>query len=267
MQNNKHFISHSFGYDLTAAALLFFEKYFEIKFPLPKIDLVAVPDFGFQAMENWGLITYRESAFIVQEIPNKIPSASHMRSSAKTNAHETAHQWFGNLVTMKWYDDLWLKEGFATYLSYIAVDKIKPSWNHFETISLHEYFDAMNKDSDVLSHAISFKVKTKSDVRRVFDPISYSKGAVIINMMRAFLGEVSFRSGLKRFLKKFAYGNALQDNLWQCMTSETQKVQYENLNFTIKQIMDSWTVISSCKNLLMFKIFFLLISCNLVFQS
>lgn len=209
---------------------------------MPKIDLVAVPDFGFQAMENWGLITYRESAFVVPQIPNKIPSASHMRSSAKTIAHETAHQWFGNLVTMKWYDDLWLKEGFSTYLSYVAVDKIKADWNHFETFSLSEHFEAMEKDSDELSHPVSFPVKTYSDVRRVFDPISYSKGAVIINMMRAFLGEATFREGLKVFLKKYEYGNVLQDDLWECMTDQAHKDGTLQPNMTVKQVMDTWTL-------------------------
>jgi aminopeptidase N len=159
--------------------------------------------------------------------------------------HEVAHQWFGNLVTMKWYDDLWLKEGFSTYLHYVATQEIKPEWDYFKTITMNEFQKAMPKDSDASSRPISFPVKTKSDIRRVFDPISYSKGALIINMMRGFLGETTFRMGLKNYLKKFEYGNAVQDDLWEAMTFNARKDAVLDDQFTVKQIMDSWTVDSA----------------------
>jgi aminopeptidase N len=146
---------------------------------------------------------------------------------------------------MKWYDDLWLKEGFSTYLSYVANDKIKPEWEYFKTITMNEVQKAMPKDCDASSRPISFPVKTKSDIRRVFDPISYSKGALIINMMRGFLGENSFRMGLKNYLKTFEYGNAVQDDLWEVMEVNARKDSVLTETFTVKQIMDSWTVDSA----------------------
>lgn len=165
-----------------------------------------------------------------------------MTRVANTLVHEIAHQWFGNLVTMKWYDDLWLKEGFSTYLSYMAVGHIKHEWNHFKTLPITEFNKAMSKDSDILSHAISFPVTTESDIRRIFDPISYSKGASIVNMMRGFLGEGSFRAGLRNYLKKYEFSNALQDDLWETMTEQAHKDGVLDFNLTVKEIMDTWTV-------------------------
>ncbi|XP_070493928.1 aminopeptidase N isoform X2 [Chironomus tepperi] len=234
----------NFSYQLTAASLPFFEEYFDIKFRLPKIDMVAVPDFGFSGMENWGLITFRESALLVPE-DKKSSSVSQLHRVAKTLVHEVAHQWFGNLVTMEWYDDLWLKEGFSTYLHYVATDSIKSEWDYFKTITIAEFALAMPKDCDSSSRPISFKVRTKSDIRRVFDPISYSKGALIINMMRGFLGEDTFRLGLQNYLKKFEYGNAIQDDLWEAMTINARKQKVLEDNYSVKEIMDSWTVDSA----------------------
>src|SRR5690349_22271020 len=146
---------------------------------------------------------------------------------------------------MKWYDDLWLKEGFSTYLHYVATQEIKPEWDYFKTITMNEFQKAMPKDCDSSSRPISFPVKTQSDIRRVFDPISYSKGALIINMMRGFLGENTFRLSLKNYLNKFEYGNAVQDDLWEVMTINAHKDNVLDERFTVKQIMDSWTVDSA----------------------
>lgn len=142
---------------------------------------------------------------------------------------------------MEWYDDLWLKEGFSTYLHYVATDAIKPEWDYFKIITVYEFIQAMPKDSDSSSHPISFKVRTKSDIRRVFDPISYSKGALIINMMRGFLGEDTFKAGLQNYLKTFEYGNAVQDDLWNAMTSNARSRKVLDESYSVKEIMDSWT--------------------------
>lgn len=146
---------------------------------------------------------------------------------------------------MKWYDDLWLKEGFSTYLHYVATHEIKPEWDYYKTITMNEFSKAMPKDSDASSRPISFPVKTKTDIRRSFDPISYSKGALIIAMMRGFLGENTFRQGLKSYLRKFEYGNAIQDDLWEAMTSHAHSDKVLDQRFTVKEIMDSWTVQSA----------------------
>lgn len=191
------------------------------------------------------MITFRESALLAPETTNKSSSVSHLQRVANTLVHEVAHQWFGNLVTMKWYDDLWLKEGFSTYLHYVATEAIKPEWDYFKTITQNEFQKAMPKDCDASSRPISFSVKTKSDIRRVFDPISYSKGALIINMMRGFLGENTFRLGLKNYLRKFEYGNAIQDDLWEAMTFNAHNDKVLDSRFTVKEIMDSWTVDSA----------------------
>lgn len=182
---------------------------------------------------------------LAPEASNKSSSVLHLQRITNTLVHEVAHQWFGNLVTMKWYDDLWLKEGFATYLHYVATQEIKPEWDYFKTITMNEFQKAMPKDCDASSRPISFSVKTKSDIRRVFDPISYSKGALIINMMRGFLGENTFRMGLKHYLRKFEYGNAVQDDLWEAMTSNARKDDVLDQRFSVKEIMDSWTVDSA----------------------
>lgn len=182
---------------------------------------------------------------LAPEVTSKSSSVSHLQRIANTLVHEVAHQWFGNLVTMKWYDDLWLKEGFSTYLHYVATHEIKPEWDYFKTITQNEFNKAMPKDSDASSRPISFRVKTKSDIRRVFDPISYSKGALIINMMRGFLGENTFRLGLKNYLRKFEYGNAVQDDLWEAMTFNAHRDEVLDDRFSVKQIMDSWTVDSA----------------------
>lgn len=188
------------------------------------------------------MITFRESAMLAPQTTNKSSSVSHLQKIASTLVHEVAHQWFGNLVTMVWYDDLWLKEGFSTYLHYVATEAIKPEWDYFKTITINEFQKAMPKDCDASSRPISFQVKTKSDIRRVFDPISYSKGALIINMMRGFLGENTFRMGLKSYLRKFEYGNAVQDDLWEAMTLAAHKDMVLDQGLSVKDIMDTWTV-------------------------
>jgi aminopeptidase N len=143
---------------------------------------------------------------------------------------------------MVFYEDLWLKEGFSTYLHYVGTDAIKPDWEYFKTITVAEFNLAMPKDCDASSRPISFRVKTKSDIRRVFDPISYSKGALIIYMMQGFLGDETFRMGLKDYLLKFEYGNAIQDDLWDIMTASAHKDKTLSEGYNVKEIMDSWTV-------------------------
>ncbi|XP_062552092.1 aminopeptidase N isoform X2 [Armigeres subalbatus] len=227
---------------LTIRILPYLESYFDLKFNMKKIDMVAVPDFGFSAMENWGLITFRESAFLVPEDNNKSSSAKHKERVASVVAHELAHQWFGNLVTPRWWNDLWLKEGFATYMSYECLNFAEKKWRVFETFVQNELQKAFEKDSDRNSHPISFPVNRGSDIRRIFDPISYSKGASIIRMMNSFLGQDAFKSGINEYLKKYQYENAEQEDLWEILTHHGHESGSLPTSLDVKQIMDTWTL-------------------------
>ncbi|XP_058826206.1 aminopeptidase N isoform X2 [Topomyia yanbarensis] len=232
----------SYVHRLVVKILPYLERYFDMKFNMKKIDMVAVPDFGFSAMENWGLITFRESAFLVPEDNNRSSSARHKERVASVVAHELAHQWFGNLVTPSWWNDLWLKEGFATYMSYECLNFAEKKWHIFESFVQNELQKAFQKDSDRSSHPISFPVNHGSDIRRIFDPITYSKGASIIRMMSSFLGKETFKAGIMQYLKQYQYGNADQEDLWEILTTygHTHKTLPNTLD--VKQIMDTWTL-------------------------
>ncbi|XP_050088642.1 aminopeptidase N [Anopheles aquasalis] len=232
----------SYVHRLTMRLLPFLETYFGMPYHLPKLDLVAVPDFGFRAMENWGLITFRESALLVPEDDNRSSSAKHKEAVASVVAHELVHQWFGNLVTPRWWNDLWLKEGFATYISHVALNVNEKRWHMFESFVQKELQEAFEKDSDRNSHPISFPVNTASDIRRIFDPISYSKGAAIVRMMDSFLGDVAFKRGIHQYLQRYQFDNAMQDDLWDILTAEGHRAGTLPTVLGVKQIMETWTL-------------------------
>ena len=195
----------------TKIFLRFFEEYFKIKYPLPKLDIIAIPDFASGAMENWGAITYREIALLGDENTSVVIK----QNIAITVAHELAHQWFGNLVTMQWWDDLWLNESFATFMSYKAVHNAFPQWDlplqYFEdTIA-----DALNADEIESTHPISVHVNTPGEVDEIFDNISYDKGGSVLHMLENAVGETAFKKGLTNYLRKYAYKNATKHDLWK----------------------------------------------------
>ncbi|XP_063609327.1 LOW QUALITY PROTEIN: aminopeptidase N-like [Penaeus indicus] len=219
--------------------LSFFEEYFDLPFPLPKMDMVALPDFSAGAMENWGLITYREQYLMY--IPEVSTTAS--RASVTTTiAHELAHQWFGNLVTPAWWDDLWLNEGFATYISFLGVDRAEPTWNVLETSLIQRVHGVFDLDSLESSHRISIPVGHPDEIVEVFDGISYEKGSSIIRMMTHYLTEATFRKGMSNYLKALAYKNAVQDDLWKYLTLAAHEDGILPLDVTVKMIMDTWTL-------------------------
>ncbi|XP_030375833.1 aminopeptidase N isoform X2 [Scaptodrosophila lebanonensis] len=230
----------NYAYNMVRKFLPFFEEYFGIKNKLPKIDLVSIPDFGFGAMENWGLITFRDSALLVPEDLELASSSEHMQYVAQIIAHELAHQWFGNLVTPKWWDDLWLKEGFACYMSYIALNNAHPEYQIMDTFTVLEFKESMQHDADNTSHAISLDVKSTSDIRRIFDPISYSKGTILLRMLNSIVGDEAFRAATQDLLQSFAYENIDRNDLWAYMTRHGHLKGTLPKNMDIKQIMDPW---------------------------
>ncbi|XP_046404994.1 aminopeptidase N-like [Ischnura elegans] len=225
--------------DISPRILAHYEDYFGIPFPLPKVDMVAVPDFGFHAMENWGLITFRESAMLFDP---KESTTNSKQDIAMVIGHELAHQWFGNLVTPAWWDDLWLKEGFASYVEYIGVDHVEPTWKILDQFPYNEIQDVFSLDALNSSHPISVEVDDPNQIRQMFDRISYGKGASIIRMMNHFLGEETFRAGLKSYLTAFSYGNAVQDDLWASLTTQAHQDGSLPADMTVKEVMDTWTL-------------------------
>ncbi|XP_073980169.1 aminopeptidase N-like isoform X2 [Rhodnius prolixus] len=218
--------------------LEYYEHYFDVKYPLPKQDMAAIPDFSAGAMENWGLITYRETALLYDEKNSGITSK---KKVASVIAHELAHQWFGNLVTMKWWTDLWLNEGFATYVSLLGVNKIFPEWNYIEESIVNIIELIFELDSLKTSHQISKVIENANEISQIFDTISYKKGAAIIHMMSQFLGH-SFERGVTDYLNKHKYGNAEQDDLWKALTDRAHKEGTLSKDMTVKEVMSSWTL-------------------------
>ncbi|CAL1295996.1 unnamed protein product [Larinioides sclopetarius] len=216
--------------------LSFYETFFKVKYPLPKTDMVAIPDFSAGAMENWGLITYRETALLYD---TRYSSASNMQRVATVISHELAHQWFGNLVTPRWWDDLWLNEGFASYVEYLGVNAVHPEWKMDEQFVLDDLQDVLELDCLRTSHPISLPVRHPDEINEIFDRISYGKGASIIRMMKYFLGDDNFKNGLMNYLNAKKFSNAVQDDLWEHLTS-IQPNDADRID--VKKVMDSWTL-------------------------
>ena len=196
-----------------------YEKFYSIPYPLSKLHLIGVPEFAVGAMENWGSITFREAALFV----DKSTSEYNKRIVAIVLAHEIAHQWFGNMVTMKWWNDLWLNESFATYMSHKIVDGIYPEWNIWSDFILHDTGRSMHADSLKNTHPIEVAVDRPEEIGEIFDEISYGKGASVLRMIETYLGNRAFRKGVSAYLKEFAYGNAESRDLWNALSKASGK--------------------------------------------
>lgn len=202
-----------FALDVGVRTLEFFEDYFSVKYPLPKLDMIGLPDFSAGAMENWGLITFREQMFYVDPEHSSIDTK---QIAAMVIAHEVSHQWFGNLVTMKWWDDLWLNESFANIMEYRAVDELFPEWRIWEEFVSREIGSALSRDSLPNVQPVRTAVNHPDELSSVFDPaIVYAKGGSLLNMVRMMLGEDSFREGLKNYFEKHQYSNTVDKDLWE----------------------------------------------------
>lgn len=213
--------SLDFALDIATRTIDFFDEYFGIAYPLPKSDHVALPDFSSGAMENWGLITYREVALLADP---KTTSISSKRYIAMVVAHELSHQWFGNLVTMKWWNNLWLNESFANLMEYIAVDALHPEWDIWLDYSSSETIMALRRDALDGVQAVQTEVNHPDEISTLFDgAIVYAKGGRLLRMLQHYIGHEAFQTGLKSYFQKYAYQNTEGDDLWQEFSSASGK--------------------------------------------
>ncbi|XP_025415668.1 aminopeptidase N-like isoform X2 [Sipha flava] len=231
-------LSHThYARDIGPRILKFYEEFFSIPYPLKKTDLVALPDFAAGAMENWGLVTFREIAMLYNE---GVSPNSQKERVATVIAHELAHQWFGNLVTPDWWSDLWLNEGFATYIEYVGVDHVEPKWKMEEQFIVAGIQSVFLMDSLKSTHPISARVSRPEEINELFDCISYDKGASVIRMMDHFLTRHVFRKALTKYLNSKAYKNACQNDLWDALTEQAHKDRVMDKTLTVKDVMDTW---------------------------
>ena len=221
-----------FSLELGKKLLTSYEKYFGIKFPLPKLDLIAVPDFAAGAMENWGAITFRETILLYDP---KTSSTRTKQFIAEVISHEIAHMWFGNLVTMKWWNDLWLNESFATFMATKFVDKFYPEWDLWNQFVEDAMNVAMGLDSLKTTHPIDVKVNSPAEIREIFDAISYDKGGCVLRMLENYVGEPNFQKGLKKYLSDFKYKNAKGQDLWDAIGKASGMPVTAMINTWLKQ--------------------------------
>jgi len=220
----------AFALDVAVKSLEFYHDYFEVAYPLAKCDVVALPDFAAGAMENWGLLTFRETCMLVEPTNTSLDNKQYV---AMVVAHEVAHQWFGNLVTMRWWNDLWLNEGFASWIEYMAVDKLFPDWHMWTQFIASEQLAALRLDGLKNTHAIEVDVPHPDEIHTIFDSISYAKGACMIHMLNSYLGKNNFRLGLAHYLKKYAYKNTVTADLWEALA--------EVSHLPVAEFMGAWT--------------------------
>jgi len=221
-------INTEFSFDATRKVLDYYESYFGISFQLPKLHNVAVPEFAYGAMENWGAITYREILLHV----DKDTSIRARKSVAHVIAHEVAHMWFGDLVTMKWWDDLWLNESFATFMDFKSTDRAYPEWKVWQDFVRTSTSGAMGRDALTKTHPIMAKVHDPEEIEELFDEISYGKGASILRMIEAYIGSENFKNGVAQYLQKFRYSNASGHDLWSSLQ--------EASGTDVSRIMEGW---------------------------
>jgi aminopeptidase N len=225
--------SLDFALDVATRTIDFFNDYFDTPYPLPKSDHIALPDFSSGAMENWGLITYREVALLADPETSGISSRQYI---ALVIAHELSHQWFGNLVTMKWWNNLWLNESFATLMEYIAIDALYPDWNIWLEFSTRESMLALRRDSIDGVQSVQVDVHHPDEIGTLFDgAIVYAKGARLLRMLQHYIGHEAFQEGLKQYFTEFAYQNTEGDDLWNKLSETSGKPIAAFMNTWISQ--------------------------------
>ncbi|XP_014478221.1 PREDICTED: puromycin-sensitive aminopeptidase [Dinoponera quadriceps] len=219
-----------FALEVATKVLPYYKTYFGIAYPLPKIDLIAISDFSSGAMENWGLVTYRETCLLVDP---QNTSAVRKQWIALIVAHELAHQWFGNLVTMEWWTHLWLNEGYASFVEFLCVAHLFPEYDIWTQFVTDTHIRALELDALKNSHPIEVPVGHPSEIDEIFDDISYHKGASVIRMLHAYIGDDDFRKGMNLYLKRHSYANAETEDLWAALEEASNKA--------VRNVMSSWT--------------------------
>ncbi len=217
-----------FALDAAEYIVGYYDKYFGIKYPYGKLDLIGLPDFSAGAMENAGCITFRE---VLLQIDEKQGSVDLKKTIASVTAHEIAHMWFGDLVTMKWWDDIWLNEGFATWMSSKPIQKWKPEWN-FNLDDVSGTGGTLNVDSLANTRPIHQAAETPAQIQELFDGIAYGKAASVLRMLEAYLGEETFRAGVNAYVQEHQYANATADDFWDAQAKTSKK--------PVDKIMPTW---------------------------
>lgn len=218
----------SFALDVADAGIRFLESYYDLPYPGDKVDLVAVPDFAFGAMENLGLITFREVALLVDPAESTQPE---LQRVADVINHELAHMWFGDLVTMRWWEGIWLNEAFATFMEVTASDAFRPEWDTWTGFGLSRAA-AFDTDGLGTTRPIEFPVESPADAEAMFDILTYEKGASVVRMLEQYLGAERFRDGIRHYLRSHAYGNTQTTDLWDAL----EEISGE----PVRHIMDAW---------------------------
>jgi len=223
----------SFALEMAEFSLRFFTNYFGIDYPGEKLDLIALPDFAFGAMENLGAVTFRETALLVDK---DNAARVDLERVADVVAHELAHMWFGDLVTMKWWNGIWLNEAFATFMELLCVDAKYPDWQRWVTHGLSREA-AMAIDGLASTRSIEYEVRYPEEAEGMFDVLTYQKGASVLRMLEQFLGETVFKNGINRYLKQHIYSNTQTEDLWKALEESSKE---SSVSLPVWDMMNSW---------------------------
>ena len=218
----------AFALDVGAFALRFFKEYFGVAYPGEKVDLVAIPDFAYGAMENLGCVTFREAELLVDA---ETASQDELVRIASVIAHELAHMWFGDLVTMAWWEGIWLNEAFATFMQYVCCNAYREDWKMWVRFS-GEREIGLTIDALHTTRPIEFPVESPADAAAMVDPITYQKGGSVLKMLEQYLGPDVFRDGIRHYLAAHAYGNTVTRDLWASLEAVSGE--------PVGRIMDTW---------------------------
>ena len=221
-------VKGKYALENAAKFLRAYEDYYALPYPLDKLDLIGLPEYASGAMENWGAITFREVVLLIDENS----SVANKRSVTSVLGHEIAHMWFGDLVTMRWWNDLWLNESFATFMESKMTNKIYPDWNVVSDFVQQTTAAAMQADSLSNTHPIDVPVTAPEEISQIFDEISYGKGASVLRMIEAWIGEDAFRTGVSKYLSEFEYGNAEGKDLWRHLSKASGQ--------PVNEVMEAW---------------------------